>query len=82
MNLREWINDWRWAINAKRARAWRRDITYGQRRLFDEALRPPSKRDGPRVCTFITYPDAIYHITVDDLTRAMIISTTGRRAAS
>lgn len=53
-------------MNAKRARAWRRGLLFSQRQKFDDALRPSIGTN-----SVITYPDALYHITIDDLTRAM-----------
>ena len=60
-----WLNDLRLALNVGRARRFRRNCSFSQRRKFDNALRP-SVSNG-----VIAYPDAIYHITVDDLIRAM-----------
>ena len=69
----QWVNDMRWAMNVKRARAWRRKRTFSQRRRFDDELRPRLKdRFNHDV---IAYPDAFYEVTVDDLCRAMIVSS-------
>lgn len=65
-----WINDLRVALNVGRARRFRRGLGFSARMRFDDALRP--RLDKPNV---IAYPDAIYHITVDDLIRAMEAST-------
>ena len=67
----QWVEDWRWAANARRARAWRRELSFSRRQEFDHALRPKIKGEQGAV---IAYPDAIYHITVDDVCRAMIHS--------
>lgn len=64
----QWLNDWRWAMNAKRARAWRRELGFSQRVAFDQSLRPPIKDESGKV---IAYPDAFYHTTINDLIRAM-----------
>lgn len=64
----QWVADMRWAMNVKRARAWRRQLSFSRRLAFDKALRPPVSGG------VIDYPDAVYHITIDDLTRAMIAS--------
>jgi hypothetical protein len=72
MSFAEWVEDFRWAMNAKRARKWRRKLLFSQRQRFDDALRP--KRQGG----FIAYPDALYEITIDDLLRAMTASVTPR----
>jgi len=66
MSFVTYINDWRWAMNVKRARAWRRKCLFSQRLKFDAALRPKIG-DGQ----VIDYPDALYHITIDDLCRAI-----------
>lgn len=63
--LAQWINDRRWAANARRARAWRRRLLFSQRQAFDNALRPIVGG------AIIAYPDALYHVTDDDLIRAM-----------
>jgi hypothetical protein len=62
----QWINDWRWAMNVKRARAWRRNIHFSARKRFDDAIRHPI---GPG--SVIAYPDAFYYVEIDDLCRAM-----------
>ena len=67
MNIGQWLEDFRWAMNAKRARAFRRDLMFSQRQVFDAALRPPV--DGPNV---IAYPDAFYHMKIDDVCRALL----------
>jgi hypothetical protein len=74
----QWLNDWRWAANMKRARAHRRELMFGARERFDEAIRPRLTAN-----TVIAYPDAIYHIDVDDLCRAMVRAaiTTGKTDA-
>ncbi len=61
----QFIEDIRWAMNAQRARAMRRELLFSRRLRFDESLRPILK-DGAR----IAYPDALYHITIDDVCRA------------
>lgn len=76
MSFAQWINDMRWAMNAKRARAWRRRLMFSQRIAFDEALRP---RLGPREPgVVIDYPDGFYHTDIDDLCRAMAASAVSR----
>jgi hypothetical protein len=60
-----WIADFRWAMNAMRARRFRRSIGFSARVSFDDALRPKVKGG------VIAYPDALYHISVDDVIRAM-----------
>lgn len=76
MSFSQWIADWRWAMNAKRARAWRRDLSFSRRQAFDAALRPrlprpyPDERDD-----IVAYPDALYHISIDDLCRAIAASS-------
>jgi hypothetical protein len=77
MSLGQWINDFRWAMNVKRARAWRRRLSFSAREQFDHAMRPKLKDEPGKV---ITYPDAFYHITIDDLTHAMIVSEMRDRA--
>lgn len=60
----QWLNDFRWAMNVKRARAYRRTLMFSQRHTFDDELRP--KLSG----AVIAYPDALYHVEIDDLLRA------------
>jgi hypothetical protein len=65
MTISSWINDYRWAMNVMRARRWRNNLPFSRRRVFDLSLRPMI--GGP----VIGYPDAFYHITIEDLCRAM-----------
>lgn len=69
--LSTWLADFRWAMNMKRARAWRRDLGFAERMDFDRAFRPRVKGEPGLV---FEYPDAAYHTTIDDLLRAMIFS--------
>lgn len=71
MSFAEWINDLRWSANMRRARRWRRQLEFGEREKFDRALRPRFPLEPGSV---IAYPDAIYHVTIDDLLRAMSAS--------
>lgn len=61
-----WVNDRRWAANVRRARAFRRELTFSQRIKFDNALRH-SLGDG----TCIAYPGAFYHVEIGDLLNAI-----------
>ncbi len=63
--LGQWMSDFRWAMNAMRARRIRRELGFARRVAFDNELRP--KLDAPNV---IAYPDALYHIKVEDVIRA------------
>lgn len=67
--LAEWISDWRWALSAREARRWRRKLPFSQRALFDREIRPRLDAE-----TVIAYPDALYHITADDVIRAMTLT--------
>lgn len=69
----EWIADVRWSANMRRARRWRRELSFSQRLKFDAAIRPRLEREPGLV---IDYPDAIYHVTIDDLCRAIMASVT------
>lgn len=71
MGFAQWLADLRWALNMMRARAHRRDLSFAQRNVFDRTLRPLAGRDSNSV---IAYPDAFYHVTIDDLVRAMVQS--------
>lgn len=64
--LAEKIENLRWALNMMRARAWRRDLLFSERAKFDSALRP-RMADG----SIVAYPDAIYHVKIEDLCRAI-----------
>lgn len=64
------LADWRWAMNVRRARAWRRDCSFSARVRFDTAYRPRLKEPG----AVIAYPDALYHVDSADLARAMEVS--------
>lgn len=66
-----WFVDLRWAMNMKRARAWRRQCGFSERIRFDDALRPRLQNEPGKV---IAYPDALYHATIDDICRAMVAS--------
>ena len=63
-----WLADYRWAMNAMRARRWRRKIGFAARVEFDTALRPRLPKEPGKV---IAYPDALYHITIEDVCRAI-----------
>jgi hypothetical protein len=67
MKLRRlsWMENFRWAMNAMRIRRIRYDLTFSQRIAFDAELRPHVQ--GGR----IAYPDALYHVTVGDIIRAL-----------
>jgi hypothetical protein len=60
----QYINDLRWSANVRRARAWRRRLSFSQQMKFDAALRHLLDHG------VIAYPDAFYHVTIDDLLRA------------
>jgi hypothetical protein len=72
--LARWLADRRWASAVRHAREYRRELSFSQRELFDRKLRPRIKGEPDKV---IAYPDAIYHITMDDLCRAMIAGAIG-----
>jgi hypothetical protein len=75
MGFAQWINDLRWGANMRRARAWRRELSFSKREAFDAALRPRLPRPYPdERSDIIAYPDALYHIGIDDLCRAMLAS--------
>lgn len=63
----QWLNDLRWARNIRRARAFRRRLSFSGRMAFDDAIRPNLGRG-----EVIAYPDALYHVTINDLCRAML----------
>lgn len=73
--LTQWLADFRWAMNAMAARRFRRKVGFERRIRFDDALRPRlgqhERSDGVTYQDLIAYPDALYHITVDDVIRAM-----------
>jgi hypothetical protein len=66
MSFAEWISDRRWAADVRRARAFRRRLLFSKRRAFDDAIRPIVGSDSR-----MGYPDAFYHISIDDLCRAI-----------
>lgn len=67
MNLKRWIDDWRWALLMRRIRIERRQIYFSQRIKFDEDLRPKIKDE---IGYVIYYPDAIYYVKNEDFVRA------------
>lgn len=67
MSFAQWINDRRWAANMRRARSFRRSLSFSERRVFDAALRPGMFDD--TMC--VAYPDAFYAVQINDLLRAM-----------
>lgn len=70
--LGQWVADYRWAMNAMRARRWRRNLSFSARIAFDDALRPRLEKTAyDQGQPVIAYPDAVYHITVHDVIRAM-----------
>ena len=64
--LAQWIEDLRWSANMCRVRRMRRELIFSRRRIFDDALRPEAT-----VGTIIAYPDAFYHVRIDDVCRAI-----------
>jgi hypothetical protein len=56
-------------MNVIRARRWRRSLYFSQRERFDAEMRPKLEREPGKV---IAYPDAFYHVTIADLSRAML----------
>ncbi len=67
MSFARWIEDWRWMLNMRRCRRRRRELLFSQRVAFDAALRPRVD-SGDMV---LDYPDAIYHIGIKDVFRAI-----------
>lgn len=68
----QWAADFRWAMNMMHVRRFRRTLGFEARIRFDNALRPKPSRLRPQPDpVVIDYPDAPYHITVDDVLRAM-----------
>jgi hypothetical protein len=65
--MNQWLKDFRWALNAMRARRLRRELTFSKRQTFDRLLRPDTGRGD-----VIAYPDAFYCITLDDVHRAYL----------
>lgn len=55
-----------WLAVVGRAQHFRRTLTFSQRQIFDDELRP-SLENGMR----IAYPDAMYRVKLDDFYRAM-----------
>ena len=64
-----WFSDFRWAMNAMRARRYRRRLLFAERQRFDSILRPILGEQGDK--SIIAYPDAIYHMRPCDLQRAI-----------
>lgn len=69
--MRQFMSDLRWAMNMIRARRYRRNVGFGERARFDNALRP--RLQGERDIV-IAYPDAFYHTKIEDLCRAIVES--------
>lgn len=59
------VKNLRWAFNAMRLRKAYRQLSFGDRQKLLDALRP---RLGRGDC--IAHPDAIFHVTIDDVIRA------------
>lgn len=79
MGFAQWIEDRRWAANVRRARSFRRGLSFSQRETFDTALR----RRLPRPYhderdDIVAYPDAFYFVTIKDLCRAIAAVTANR----
>jgi len=64
--MSNWLNDIRWSANVRRARKFRRNLSFSKRKIFDEELRYRTEN------SVVSYPDAFYHLTIDDLLRAML----------
>jgi len=62
----DFIRDFIWSSHMRRARRFRRGLTFTQRRVFDDALREPNVVGG--MCD---YPDIFFQITGDNLRSAM-----------
>jgi hypothetical protein len=79
MSLASWIARKRWAANMARAKAFRDTLSFSQRQVFDMSLRPRLPEQYPDERTMvIDYPDALYHVTIDDLCRAIRAVTRNR----
>jgi hypothetical protein len=55
--LGRWLSDFRWAMNAMRARRFRREVGFERRIRFDDALRP--RLDRHEYSPGIVYQDLI-----------------------
>jgi hypothetical protein len=76
VSIAQRINDLRWALNVMHARAYRRTLIFSQRKAFDDALRPSLEESHASV---VGYPDAFYHVSIDDLCRAIVASKLMRK---
>lgn len=65
----QWLNDLRWAANMKRIRRFERTLTFSERELFYNELKP-ILNDGT-VSVRVSYPNAFMFITIDDIVRAI-----------
>jgi hypothetical protein len=63
------LGDIAWALRMIHARRLRRTLMFSQRYEFDRAIRHVMSGDA-----VIDYPDAVYHVTKEDLRRATIAS--------
>lgn len=75
MGFASWIARKRWAANMNRAKRFRDELGFMEREIFDNAIRPPIASEPGIV---IDYPDALYHMSIDDLCRAMRAVTMSR----
>lgn len=67
----QFLDDLRWALTLFHARRWRRGLGYGQRVKFDDAFRPYVRGESG---TVLLYPEAIYHVSFDNLDNAIFRS--------
>ena len=74
MSLAQWIEDMRWAMNMKRARAFRRALPPASREVFDDSIRHMFQSDDMAYAVSMTNPEAFYRTTTNDVLRAMIVS--------
>ena len=66
MSFIQWLNDLRWAMNMRRARAFQRGLLFSERQVFMKALRHPASERG----MVLDYPDTFFFTDIDDLLRA------------
>lgn len=67
----QWLKDKRWAANMRSIKRFERTLSFSERKVFYDELRPRDTSVPADEGRCIAYPDAFMFITINDVIRAM-----------